>query len=176
MTEALVIIDVQQGMFSSPEMQPYEGAATVARIEALLIQARATSTLVFFVQHDGGVGDPLAQGTPGFAFHNALTPLASELVTIKRYCNSFQETDLENRLRAAGTKRLTVTGMQSDYCVDTCVRAAKERGFDIRLVADGHTTFDTPIMRASQIIAHHNLTLGGSFAEIIECADVSFGG
>ncbi len=175
MTEALVIIDVQRGMFGFPEMQPDDGTATVARIKALLFQARSKLTPVFFVQHEGETGHPLESGTPGFAIHEALTPLVSEFVTIKRHCNSFQETGLENKLRAAGIQRVTVTGMQSDYCVDTFIRAAKERNFDIRLVADGHTTFDTPVMTASQIIAHHNHTLNGSFAEVILASDVNFG-
>jgi nicotinamidase-related amidase len=175
MAQALVIIDVQQGMFSFPELQPHDGLATVTRIRYLLDLARATSTAIFFVQHDGGIGHPLEHGMPGFAFHEALTPLVSESVTVKHHCNSFQETDLEDVLRLAGIQRLTVTGMQSDYCVDTFVRAAKERSFDIRLVADGHTTFDTSIMPASQIVAHHNHTLGGSFAEIVACADIDFG-
>lgn len=174
MMEALVIIDVQQAMFAFPEMQPYDGVATVARIRSLLDQARAQSTAVFFVQHDGGIGDPLEYGKLGFAFHEALSPIESESVTVKRYCNAFQETKLEDVFRAAAIQRLTVTGMQSDYCVDTFVRAAKERGFNIRLAADGHTTFDTPIMPASQIVAHHNHTLGGSFAEIVACSDIVF--
>ena len=33
-------------------------------------------------------------------------------------------------------------------------------GFDVTLVADGHTTEDTPTLPAAQIIEHHNRTLG----------------
>jgi nicotinamidase-related amidase len=176
MSEALVIIDVQRGMFAFPEMQPHDGTVTVERIAGLLAQARAGSTPVFFVQHEGEAGHPLEPGTEGFPFHESLTPLASEPVTRKRHCNAFQETTLESALRDAGIKRLVVTGMQSNYCVDTFVRAAFERGFAIRLVADGHTTFDTPLLSASQIVAHHNHTLDGSFATLVAASDVRFGG
>jgi hypothetical protein len=124
MSEALVIIDVQRGMFAFPEMQPHDGAVTVERIAGLLAQARAASTPVFFVQHEGEAGHPLEPGTEGFPFHESLTPLDSEPVTRKRHCNAFQETALESALRDAGIKRLVVTGMQSNYCVDTFVRAA----------------------------------------------------
>ena len=48
--------------------------------------------------------------------------------------------------------------MQTEFCVDTTVRAASSRGFDVVLVADGHTTGDTALS-AAQIIAHHNATL-----------------
>jgi nicotinamidase-related amidase len=174
MTEALVIIDVQRGMFAFPEMQPHDGAGTVDRIAALLAQARAASKAVFFVQHEGEVGHPLEPGKSGFPFHEALTPLDSESVTTKRHCNAFQDTELEQALRAAQIDRLVVTGMQSNYCVDTFVRAAKERGFDIRLVSDGHTTFDTPVLSAEQIVAHHNHTLEDTFAELVAASDVRF--
>jgi nicotinamidase-related amidase len=173
-SEALVIIDVQRGMFSFPDMQPHDAEGTVGRIADLLAQARSTATPVFFVQHEGEVGHPLERGTNGFPFHEALTPLDSESVTAKRHCNAFQETSLESALRADGIASLIVTGMQSNYCVDTFVRAAKERGFDIRLVADGHTTFDTPVLSADQIVAHHNYTLAGTFAELVAAKDVSF--
>jgi nicotinamidase-related amidase len=174
MNEALVIIDVQRGMFAFPEMQPHDAAGTVRRIADLLAQARSTATQVFFVQHEGEKGHPLEPDTDGFPFHEALTPLEAELVTTKRHCNAFQETGLENLLRAAGIDALVVTGMQSNYCVDTFVRAANERGFAIRLVADGHTTFDTPVLSAQQIVAHHNHTLEGTFAELVAAKDVRF--
>lgn len=176
MIEALVIIDVQRGMFAFPDMQPHDGSATVERIASLLAKARLTETPVFFVQHEGEPGHPLEPGTAGFPFHEALSPNERESVTRKRHCNAFQETQLERTLRDTGVERLVVTGMQSNYCVDTFVRAAKERGFDIRLVADGHTTFDTPVLAASQIVAHHNLTLEGTFAELVEAKDVDFTG
>jgi nicotinamidase-related amidase len=175
MKEALVVIDVQRGMFAFPEMQPHDGAETVSRIAALIGRARTASTPIFFVQHAGEAGHPLEPGTPGFPFHEALTPLPSESVTVKRHCNAFQETELESALREAGIESLIVSGMQTNYCVDTFVRAAKERGFAIRPVADGHTTFDTPILAAEQIIAHHNHILEGSFAELVKAADVRFG-
>jgi nicotinamidase-related amidase len=172
--EALVIIDVQSGMFAFPEMQPFDGEATVQRIAALLSAARLSETSVFFIQHAGEAGHPLEPGTEGFPFHAALTPLASESVVIKRHCNAFQETDLEALLRSAGIGRLLVTGMQSNYCVDSFVRAAAERGFAIRLVADGHTTFDTPLLMGQQIVAHHNQTLEGTFAQLVNANNVLF--
>jgi nicotinamidase-related amidase len=174
LAKALIIIDVQRGMFAFPDMQPHNGAETVAHIAALLVQARASSTPIFFVQHAGEAGHPLEMGTDGFSFHEALTPLPSEPVIVKHHCNAFQETGLEDILRSAAVQTLIITGMQSNYCVDTFVRAAKERGFDLRLVADGHTTFDTSILSASQIIAHHNQTLEGTFAELVMASDVRF--
>jgi hypothetical protein len=42
-------------------------------------------------------------------------------------------------------------------------------------VSDGHTTFDSPLLPAAKIIAHHNRTLGDGFAELRSASDVDFG-
>lgn len=173
MKQALVIIDVQNGMFSFPEMKPFDGDATVERIGSLLDRARDARIPVIFVQHEGEPGHPLAKDGAGFAFHSRLTPDGAETVIVKRHCNAFQETDIADHLRDADIGRLIVCGMQSQYCVDTFVRAAVERGLKVQLVSDGHTTFGTDILSADQIIAHHNNLLEGSFAELVLAEDVS---
>jgi len=172
--DALVVIDVQQGMFLVPNAKPYEGEAVVARIRSLLDRAREGGTPVFFVQHDGGPGDILDSAGPGFPFRPELTPQQGERVIVKRHCNAFQATDFEAALRTAGIDHLIVCGMQSDYCVDTATRAAVERGFRVTLVRDGHTTFDSAVLKAPNIVAHHNETLGGSFAKLVLAAEVAF--
>jgi nicotinamidase-related amidase len=52
-----------------------------------------------------------------------------------------------------------VTGCMTEYCVDTACRHATTLGFDVTLVSDGHTTLDNDLLKAEQIIAHHNRTL-----------------
>jgi nicotinamidase-related amidase len=173
--DALIIIDVQQGMFSLPDEQPYEGDPTVARIRTLLDRARAGGTPVFFVQHAGDPGDLLDPAGPGFAFRAELTPAAGESVTVKRFGSAFRGTDFDTKLRGAGIDHLVICGMQSEYCVDSAVRGASERGYRITLVADGHTTFDTKTLSAKDIIAHHNRTLGGDFATVVPAEAIQFG-
>ena len=171
--DALVIIDVQQGMFTFPGYTPHDGEATVARIQGLLGRARDNAAPVFFVQHDGGEGDPLAAGSPGFPFRAELAPQAGENVTVKRHCNAFQQTDFAEKLRGAGIDHLIVCGMQTEFCVDTAVRAAVERGFKVTLVSDAHTTFDTKALSGKDIVAHHNATLAG-FATRKRAAEIEF--
>lgn len=173
--KALLIIDVQQGMFSAG--QPYDGEAVVGRLAALLAHARASGAPVFFVQHRGDDDDdPLAPDGPGFPFRVELTPLPDESVTVKDRCSAFQETNLDQALRKAGVDHLIVAGMQSEYCIDTTVRSAFEHGYKVTLIEDGHTTFDTPTLTGAQIVAHHNDTLRGSFASLAAASDVEFGG
>ena len=41
-------------------------------------------------------------------------------------------------------------------------------------MADGHTTWDTPVIDAERIIAHHNRLLSRGFADVVAASDVSF--
>ena len=56
------------------------------------------------------------------------------------------------------------------------VRGAVERGYKVVLVADGHSTFDTRVLKAADIVAHENETLGGSYAELVPAAEIVFSG
>jgi nicotinamidase-related amidase len=172
--DALMVIDVQLGMFAIPGYQPWDGVGVVARIRGLLDRARDRGTPIYFIQHDGGAGHPLAAGSEGFPFRPELQPLPSEAVIVKRNCSAFQDTGLDAELRAAGVDHLIICGMQTEYCVDTTVRSAFERGFRVTLAADGHTTFDTPALEAEAIVAHHNQTMGGSFAAVEKAAAIRF--
>ncbi len=172
--QALVVIDVQCGMFADPANQPHDGEAVVRRIARLIEQARTAGAPVVFVQHDGGQGDPLEQGSPGFEIRPELAPAAGETVVVKRFCSAFQETELPRHLAALQAKRLVICGMQTEYCVDTSCRSAFERGFEVTLVRDAHTTVDGAALPAAGIIAHHNATLGAGFAALKSADEVTF--
>ena len=176
MTKALVVIDVQKATFQIPEFVPLDGEAVVDRIAALIAAAREAGTPVFFVQHDGRPSDPFHPGKPGFPFHDKLTPRAADDVTVKHRGSAFNGTDFDAKLKAASIDTLVICGMQSEYCVDSAVRGAVERGYKVILVADGHSTFDTNVLAAADIIAHENETLGGSYAELAPAAEIVFSG
>jgi nicotinamidase-related amidase len=176
MRKALVVIDVQKAMFQTPGFVPLDGEAVVGRIASLIAAAREAGMPVFFVQHDGGPDDPFHAGKPGFPFHNKLTPRIDDDVTVKHHGSAFNGTDLDAKLKKAGIDTVVICGMQSEYCVDSAVRGAVERGYRVILVADGHTTGDTKVLKAADIVAHENETLGGSYAAIIPAAEIVFSG
>jgi nicotinamidase-related amidase len=131
---------------------------------------------VVFAQHDGGAGDVLAEGAPGFALRPELAPRAGEAVVVKRFCSAFQGTTLGQVLAGQAIDRVIVCGLQSEFCVDTTCRAAFERGLKVTLVSDAHTTFDNAVLPAEAIRRHHTATLGGAFAKLVAAAEVRFGG
>jgi len=173
MPSALMIIDVQQGMFAV--RQPlHRGEEVVRRIAGLLARARAEGRPIVHVQHDGGPGHVLAKGSAGWPHHPLVAPRPGEIVVEKRHSGSFHDTDLHRRLADAGIDRLVIAGMQTEMCVDSACRGAVALGYRVVLVADGHTTFDTPVIDAEHIIAHHNRLLANGFADVVTADHVKF--
>jgi nicotinamidase-related amidase len=164
---ALLIIDVQLGMFVSPLVPPVDqGDVLLDTLGTLIHRAREAGVPVVYIQHCGGSGHPLEQGTPQCQVHPAIQPREGEPVVRKRYCDSFRETELHELLQSRGIKQLVVAGIQTELCVDTACRRAFSLGYQVTLVEDAHSTWPNKVLSARQIIAHHNLTLGSSFVKL----------
>ncbi|HTQ13063.1 MAG TPA: cysteine hydrolase family protein [Rhizomicrobium sp.] len=174
MKKALVVIDVQKGMFADPSSPPLDGEGVVGRIAGLIARARAQGAPVFFVQHDEGPDHPFHPGNPGFPIHDRLAPRPGDDVTVKTKSSAFHGTDFEARLKRAGVDHLVITGMQSEYCVNSTLRGAYERGYGITLASDGHSTFDSKFASARLIADIQNDTVNGSFGEAVPAAEISF--
>jgi nicotinamidase-related amidase len=170
---AVVIIDVQVGMFD-PADPVYRGEEMLATLKRLLAKARAAQIPLFYVQHNEGKGAPLETNTPGWQIHEAIAPREGEPVIQKHYPDSFQQTTLQDELQARGIKKLVIAGIQTDYCIDTSCRRAFSLGYEVTLVKDGHSTWNDAAITAPQIIAHHNLVLGGWFATVKNEEEIAF--
>jgi nicotinamidase-related amidase len=164
---ALVIIDVQRGAFHSPVVPSvFQGERLLQRIKKLLDWARSNRLAICFVQHCGGAGHPLEEGSEGWRIHPEIAPQPGEVVIQERYSDCFQATKLKDELESRGIRHLIVAGLQSDYCVDTACRRAFSSGYKVTLAADAHSTWDDKILTAEQIIAHHNAVLGNGFVTL----------
>jgi nicotinamidase-related amidase len=171
---ALVIIDVQLGMFD--ESNPvYKGDELLDTIKRLIERARGADIPIVFIQHDGGnENSPIHPDKPGWSIHPAIHPEKNDVILRKRHPDAFQETRLQEELEKAGIQKLVIAGIQTDYCVDTTCRRAYSLGYDVTLVEDGHSTWDTEILKAAQIIAHHNYVLGDWFATLKPASGITF--
>ena len=165
---ALLVIDVQLGMFESPLIPPvYNADKLLSIIPGAIARAREAGVQVIYIQHCGGEGHPLQEGTPQWQIHPAIRPNDGDPIVRKRFSDSFQETELQELLHTSSIGRLFVVGIQTDFCVDTTCRRAFSLGYDVGLVEDGHSTWDNEVLTAEQIIAHHNRTLGSSFVKLV---------
>ncbi len=156
---ALVVIDAQVGLLRDA----YNKDEVLQRIASLLEQARASATPVIYVQHNEPGGE-LEPHTPDWQIHPAIEPREGEPVVQKTAPDAFYQTSFQEELAAGGIKRLVITGMQTEYCVAATARRAVTQGFDVLLVSDAHTTFDSKTLTAEQIIAFYNTSSHGFWA------------
>jgi len=170
---ALLIIDVQVGMFSL-EKAIYDGDALLDRLAALIRKARQAHIPVIYVQNCGNIGDVLEPGAPGFPIHPRIAPQPTDLVILKRHPDAFQDTTLQDELAKRGIRRLVVAGLHTAYCIDTSCRRAYSLGYEVILVKDGHSTHDSDLLPAGQIIQHHNQVLSTFFVSLQSATDVEF--
>lgn len=156
MSTALLVIDVQRALCEGAE-RAFEIDAVIARINALSAQARGAGVPVVFVQHEEAEV-PWKRGCAGWQLAAGLDVAAQDLRVHKATPDAFNQTDLQAQLEGLGVTRLLVCGLQTEFCVDTTVRQALSRGYDVTLIADAHSTLGNAVLSAAQIIAHHNWT------------------
>ena len=169
MTSALLIIDVQRGLFDD-EPRPYEADAVVhRRINELSGRARLQGVPVFVIQHERTAG-ALEYNSEGWHLQRNLFTNAGDRLIRKTTPDSFLRTPLQEQLDALGVKRVVICGYASEFCVDTTTRRAAALGYAVTLAADAHTTHDKEHATAAAIRAHENATLPdiASFGPVIE--------
>lgn len=150
------MIDVQIGLFCA-KPPPFDAAGTIARINETTAKARAAGVPVIFLQHDS---DPVegccVPFTAGWQLHPDLCVQPRELTLRKQTCDAFHGTALESELRSRGIDTVVLTGYATEFCIDSTLRVAVSKGFQVVVVADAHTTSDSPFLSAQTIREHHN--------------------
>jgi nicotinamidase-related amidase len=163
---ALIIIDVQNGMYSDPDNPVFQGEKLIRVIKRLLEKARMKNIPIIFIQHNGEKGSPLEKYSYGWQIRSEITPFNSDILIQKTTPNSFKDTKLDEILKESNINHLIICGLQSELCIDTTCRQASALGYKITLVKDGHSTFNSDILPAEKIIAHHNNLLQDWFVNI----------
>jgi nicotinamidase-related amidase len=152
MNTALLIIDMQVTLFRKATPR-FDSEAVIQRINALADTVRSVGGTVIFIQHEGPGLEP---GSEGWEILPSLVHASEDLTISKQACDAFYETNLADSLKQWGITKLIITGCATDFCVDTTIRAAASRDYEVIVVEDGHTTTDRPHLKAEAIIQHHN--------------------
>ncbi|TCB36931.1 isochorismatase family protein [Acinetobacter sp. ANC 4910] len=171
--KALIIVVMQNGLFKQA-VPPFNNNHVLNNINLLIEKADLSRVPVIYMRHVGLAQTPLSP-------ESSLTQLISELkignhhnILEKQYPNCFRDTNLHKILIELKVEELVIVGMKTEYCIDTTVRAAADLGFNVSLISDAHTTFDSEKLSAQQIIMHHNSTLNRAFAKLTTSAEFNF--
>lgn len=130
---ALLVIDVQNGVVEDA----FSRDAIVGHMNDVVEKARARNVPVIWIQHSD---EELVIDSHEWQIVPELVPLVGEKIVRKLFRNSFVETQLEEILKDLKVAHLYICGSQTNNCVRHTCHGALERGFDITLVSDAHTT------------------------------------
>ncbi len=150
MSEALIIVDVQNDFTAGGALEVPDGDAVIAPLNRL---AQRYDTVVAtrdwhppdhhsFDEHGGPWPTHCVQETDGAQLHSALERSSIDHVVDKgdrrgvEGYSAFDETDLAQRLRDRGVDGLVVGGLAADVCVRSTALEARRLGFDVTLVTD----------------------------------------
>lgn len=176
MKKALIIVDMQVMPFI---WKDYGGKPLrqeellVNNVKKLIEKARQSDSPIFYILYTEKGESPRAENQPLWQVHPALTPCEGDLLIVKYHADSFLETNLDSELRARKIKNLVFCGVQTEYCVDTTIKAAFSHGYTNELASDTHSTYDSDALSAQQIITHHNNILS-QFCSIHAADSISF--
>ena len=172
MSEALIIIDIQNDYFPGGAMElvgAHEASSAAALVKA---NFTAKGKPVFVVQHIAGENASFFRpGTFGVELHESVSLHDTDVLIQKHYPNAFRETSLLEQLQSRLIRKLTVVGMMTHMCIDTSVRAASDLGFEVTLISDACATrdlaFDGRKVAAADVQAAYLAALNGSFASVV---------
>ena len=156
---ALMVIDVQNGVVEGA----YNLESVLSAINVAIEKARAAGVPVVWVQHSD---EELVIDSDRWQIVPELNPLPGEPIVRKLYRSSFEATNLEFILEGLQVSHIYVSGLQTDNCVRHTTHAAQERGYDITVLADAHTTtgyeWDGHTVDAKAVVDQFNDNFYGS--------------
>jgi nicotinamidase-related amidase len=167
-SKALLVVDVQQGLFerSTPI---YKAEELLQNIRRLIEQAHWSGVPVFFIQHAND--SILAQGSAGWQLHAGLKPTEADTLIHKQHGNAFEKTPLHQALETRGVKTIMVTGLVTHGCVKATCLGAKELGYQVILVKDGHSNYHK---KAASVIEEWNQKLSEAGVDLCPTQEITF--
>ena len=153
----LIVVDVQVGVVQDA----WETPRVVANVARAVERARDQGIPVIWVQH---ASEDLPHGSPQWQWVSELVPAANETLIHKKFNSSFEQTKLEDELARVGATHITLAGAMTNWCIRATAYAALERGYDLTLVKDVHTTANVDLgngntIEAASIVSDLNIAM-----------------
>ncbi|ANZ15184.1 isochorismatase family protein [Streptomyces noursei] len=140
LADATLILVDYQNTYTRGVMELSGWQAALDNAAALLARARAAGAEVVHVMHDGGAGSPYDIRDDIGRIHPLVAPVEGEPVVVKTAPNAFVDTDLGDRVDAAGNEDVIVIGFMTHMCVTFTAEGAFLRGNRPTVVADACAT------------------------------------
>jgi nicotinamidase-related amidase len=143
---ALLIVDVQTGVMQGA----WDAERIIANIARSVATARHEGVPVIWVQH---TSPNLVHGSPAWQWVPELQPAEGEARIDKQFNSAFEQTGLEALLQEAAVGHIVLAGAATNWCIRATAYGALERGYDLTLIEDGHTTDPLEAENGEQVAA-----------------------
>ena len=144
----LLVVDVQVGVMS----KAWDAPRVIKNVSRAVERARDQGVPVIWVQHSD---EDLVYGSPEWQWVSELAPAQGEPLIHKRFNSSFEQTPLEEELARLGATHIVLAGAATNWCIRATAYGALERGYDLTLVKDAHTTGTMELDDGTKIEAAH---------------------
>jgi nicotinamidase-related amidase len=129
----LIVVDVQVGVMS----EAWDANRIVGNVARTVDRARNQGVPVIWVQHSD---KDLVHGSPEWQWVPELLPHERESLIHKHFESSFEQTALEEELAKVGATHIALAGASTNWCIRATAYGALERGYDLTLISNAHTT------------------------------------
>jgi nicotinamidase-related amidase len=153
----LLVVDVQVGVVRTA----WDAPRIIKNINIAVEKARSQGIPVIWVQHSD---NELIYGSPDWQLAPELSPAEGEIHIHKQFNSSFEQTSLEETLARLGTTHIVLAGAATNWCIRATAYGALDRGYDLTLIKDAHTTETIELengakIEASDIILELNIAM-----------------
>ena len=133
----MLVVDAQVGVMKDA----WEAPRIIDNISRAVHRARNKGVPVIWVQH---VSPDLPYGSPSWQWVPELVQAAGEKLIQKKFNSAFEDTELEADLAKLGATHIVLAGAATNACIRATAYAALDRGYDLTLVKDAHSTSTMP--------------------------------
>ena len=149
---ALISIDLQNSNVAR-QLAPHSAAEVVQRGKRIadslreaggtVVWVRVDVTALLSLPADASISRPAGSPVPPPEFSELVPELevqAADVRITKRQWGAFYGTDLDQQLRRRGIKTLLMSGIATNFGVESTARAAFDRGYELVFVEDAMTS------------------------------------
>jgi nicotinamidase-related amidase len=129
----LLVVDVQVGVMRNA----WDSPRIINNIGVAVEKARQSSVPVIWVLHSDA---ELVYNSPDWKLVPELSPAEGEIQIHKQFNSAFEQTPLEETLARLGITHIVLVGAATNWCIRATAYGALDRGYDLTLIKDAHTT------------------------------------
>jgi nicotinamidase-related amidase len=172
---ALIIVDMLND-FVDGKLANQKAQAIIDPLQRLLAHAREEGWVVVFSNDAHGPDDPELRvwgehamaGTPGAEVIPQLEPHEGEIVSPKRHYGAFDETGLDEQLKALGVDEVVIAGQHTHICVRHSSYGALTRGYNIVIPRNAVCGFEG--VDEDEALAYLDMAYGATITSVDELA------